>query len=246
MTTPEMKNLIERVIIYLRGKNARKEEMKCTLDDIIGTFSREDKREYQIFTHPDFINAFYESVKYNPKIHFDPNRRQFTFKNNFHSINDFINKLHTNKMGIVEDENLYDDLDSEQIAKLKQGGLIREIYIKEKKTKPPIIVLFSKNHVESEVDKLKLEEKTSGFLKNYWQKIEKDALELEKSNKFSNIVYNNGKHRNKKNKKIRKKNMREEDPKYWKNKHLSNEIIDGFKQLEKIVHITHKNKFKKF
>ena len=245
MTTPEMKNLIERVIIYLRGKNARKEEMKCTLEDIIGTFGREEKREYQIFTHPDFINSFYESVKNNPKIHFDPNRRQFTFKNNFHSINDFINKLHTNKMGILENEDLYDDLDCDQIAKLKQGGLIREIYMKEKKTKPAIIVLFSKNHVENEVDKLKLEDKTSAFLKNYWQKIEKDALELEKSNKFSNIIYM-GKNRGKKNKKIRKKNLREEDPKYWKNKHLSSKITEAFKKLEKIVLITHKNKFKKY
>jgi hypothetical protein len=135
-------------------------------------------------------------------------------------------------------------LDAEKISKLKQANYIREIYIKEKKTKPAIIVLFSKNHEENEVDKLDLENKTSPFLKNYWHKIEKDALELEKSNKFLNIV-SMERNRNKKIKKNRKKNAKEEDPKYWKNQHLADKITEAFKQLEKIVHITHKNKFKK-
>ena len=79
---------------------------------------------------------------------------------------------------------MYDDLKKEDIQKLKSANLIREIYIKEKKTKAPVIVLFSKNHPQNETDKMNLEEKTSEFLKSYWHRIEEDALALEQGMKF--------------------------------------------------------------
>ena len=60
-----------------------------------------------------------------------------------------MNILEEEKVGCLENEDLYDDLDKEDIRKLKSADLIREIYIKEKKTKPAVIVLFSKNHLKN-------------------------------------------------------------------------------------------------
>lgn len=54
--------------------------------------------------------------------------------------------LFEEKIGVLEDEDLYDDLKKEDIQKLKKAGLLREIEIKEKKTKPGVKILFSKNH----------------------------------------------------------------------------------------------------
>jgi len=95
--------------------------------------------------------------------------------------------LYEEKIGVLENSDLYDDIKKEDIQKIKKADLIREIFIKEKKTKAPIIILFSKNHPNSEIDKDDYEKNTSEFLKNYWHKIERDALELEREKKQSQI-----------------------------------------------------------
>lgn len=38
-------------------------------------------------------------------------------------------------MGIVEDNDLYDEISKDDISKLKLAGLVKELIIKEKKTK---------------------------------------------------------------------------------------------------------------
>lgn len=80
----------------------------------------------------------------------------------------FLKVLYEEKIGVLEDLDLYDDIKKDDVQKLKAADLIREIYIKEKKTKDAVIVLFSKNYASSEIDKQKLEDKSSDFLKSYW------------------------------------------------------------------------------
>ncbi len=38
---------------------------------MISTFTQDEQKEYQYLTHPEFKSEFYNSVKNNPKIHFD-------------------------------------------------------------------------------------------------------------------------------------------------------------------------------
>jgi len=150
---------------------------------------------------------------------------------------------------VLEDQNLYDDLDKEQIDKIKKSGLIREINIEEKKHKPPIFVLFSKNYANDKVDEQKLEEKTSEFLKKHWTEVEKE-IEVRKGKDFSNLEYLQrkqkiiGKKRDTGLKKKRK-TREEEDVSAWKNHHLSEKIEKALKRLDELIEITNKNKTKR-
>ena len=55
-----------------------------------------------------------------------------------------LNILEEEKVGCLENEDLYDDLDKEDIRKLKSADLIREIYIKEKKLNQLSLFYFLK------------------------------------------------------------------------------------------------------
>lgn len=247
MSTSEQKNLIERAIIFLRQRIAARQEPKCTIEDIIASFAPEERRDYQFYTHPGFLNSFYEAVKNNPKIHFDLKRRQFTFKNKFLDIGDFLEKLYKEKRGVREDDDLYDDLDKDQIQKLKNGGLLRELVIKEKKTKNPITVLFAKNYANDEMDALKFEAKSSEYLKNYWDSIEKEAIEMEKVQKYSNITFLNRNQRIPMKLKLNKQRKKKEELNVysWKNVHLAERIQQALKKMDEFVEITNKNRIKR-
>lgn len=81
------------------------------------------------------------------------------------------------------DQDLYDDVDKEAIESLKRQGLLREIVIKERKTKAPLRLIYSKNYADDEVEKLKLEEKVPNMLKDYWESIEQEEIERKKFQK---------------------------------------------------------------
>jgi len=125
----------------------------------------------------------------NPKIEFNFATETFTLWKRFMDVTHLLKVLYEEKIGVLENSDLYDDIKKEDIQKIKKADLIREIFIKEKKTKAPIIILFSKNHPNSEIDKDDYEKNTSEFLKNYWHKIERDALELEREKKQSQIQW---------------------------------------------------------
>lgn len=86
---------------------------------------------------------------------------------------------------------MYDDIDKQKILALKNEGYLREIVIKEKKSKEPLVLLFSKNHAGDNVDKLKLEEKSPDVLKKYWSTIDKDEFEKKNKDKHSNFTFLN-------------------------------------------------------
>ena len=111
------------------------------------------------------------------------NTNTFSFKKKFYSIEDLVHKLYTKRIGVVEDQDLYDDIDKDQIAAVKNSDLLREIVIKERKTKAPLILLHSKNHSDDPIEKLNLEKRTPNALKEYWKSIEKEGLQKQKMTK---------------------------------------------------------------
>lgn len=147
---------------------------------------------------------------------------------------DLIHKLYIERIGVVEDEDLYDDVDKGQIQILKDKNILREIVIKEKKTKAPLIILFSKNHEVDEIDKLHLEKRTPPSLKEYWQTIDIDELEKKKNFKHSTFRYMDKNQEKKKDGK-RRRNFKDYDNIYmWRNyHHLATRIEEGLKKLER-------------
>lgn len=240
MSTQEYKGFVERIIQCLRAKREKKENAVVTLDEIFKTMSSEELIYYHDYTLPAFLNkTFADAIRNNPKIHFDLGRKQFTFKNAFLSVHDLVTKLFERREGVVEGLDLYDDVDKEDLEKLKRDGLLREIVIKEKKTKQPLVLLYSKNHVNDDVDKLNLESFTPNILKEYWQKIDKDELDRLQSTKRSAMNYlsrqpegASARLLNKKQK--RKSRFRDEDNlRLWHNNHLESRIEEAFKVLKK-------------
>lgn len=63
MTTVEYKNFIERVKIVLRNKRKRKEDTRCTMEEIFETLSQEEQSMYHYYKIPTFRQTLYESIK---------------------------------------------------------------------------------------------------------------------------------------------------------------------------------------
>jgi hypothetical protein len=237
-TSQEHKSFIERIKASLREKKEkeRKSNPVCSLEEIFKGMSTDEKNLYYQFNSPAYLtNTFHPAISNNPKIHFDLGRKTFSFKNQFHSVNDLIEKLYQNRMGIIEDQNLYDDIDKEDLEKLKRDNLLREIIIKDKKSKPAITLLYSKNHSNDEVEKLNLEFRTPEILKDYWEKISKEELERMDLNKRSATAYlNRNQPALKKTEKRKTRRNREEDnPREWRNYHLAAKIEEAKKMISK-------------
>ena len=75
---------------------------------------------------------------------------------------------------MVQDFNLYDDVQQDKIELMKKKGLLREINIKAGRSRKLTTIIFSKNHEADEVDKLELEEKAPPKLMDYWNEIDKE------------------------------------------------------------------------
>jgi hypothetical protein len=237
-TSQEHKSFIEKIKTCLREKREKEKKGNpvCTLDEIFKGMSIDEKNQFYQFQSSSYLaNTFNEAIKNNQKIHFDLGRKTFSFKNAFSSVNDLIEKLYQNKMGVVEDQNLYDDIDKEDLEKIKREGLLREIIIKDKKSKPAITLLYSKNHSSDEVEKLNLEIRTPEILKDYWEKISKEELERMDHNRRSATAYlNRGQPILKKTEKRKSRRNREEDnPREWRNYHLAAKIEEAQKMLTK-------------
>lgn len=115
---------------------------------------------------------------------------------------------------------------------LKSGDFVREIVIQEKKSKPPLILLYSKNHEDDDIEKMKLEERTPELLRKYWNNIEKEDQIEKKKTKVSAIHFLN-KNQKKKSTKRRSWNRDSENVYMWRNySHLNKRIQKGLKKLE--------------
>lgn len=239
MTSQEHKSFIEKIKSCLREKKERDKKSgspTCTLEEIFKGMSLDERNMYYQFNSPAYLNTtFSEAIKNNPKIHFDIGRKTFSFKNQFLSVNDLIEKLYQTRMGVVEGQDLYDDIDKEDLEKLTRDGLLRKIVIKDKKSKPAITMIYSKNHSNDEVEKLNLEQRTPSVLKEYWEKISKEEVERMDQNKRSAMAYlNRGQPALKKAEKRKNRRNREEDnAKEWRNYHLADKIDEAKKMLSK-------------
>ena len=240
-TSAEHKSFIEKIKACLREKKEKDKKCMnpvCTVEDIFKSMSVDERNHYYQFQSQVYLNnTFNEAIKNNPKIHFDVGRKTFSFKNTFYTEKDLIEKLYQNRMGVIEGQDLYDDIDKDNLEKLKRDGLLREIVIKDKKSKPPITLLFSKNHSSDEVEKLNLELRSPEILKNYWEKISKEELERMDVNKRSATAYLNrgqiDRNLKKTEKRKNRRNREEDNPREWRNYHLAQKIEEAKKMLSK-------------
>lgn len=113
-----------------------------------------------------------QRLQNNEKISFAAETSIFWFWKRFNDAQDLLNVLNDQKIGVLENKDLYDDISKEDLAKLKKAKLLREIVIKEKKTKDSVIILFSYQNPSDEIESLNIEEKTNSLIKSYWDSYE--------------------------------------------------------------------------
>ena len=179
--------------------------------------------------------TFADEMRNNSKIHFDMGRKQFSFKNEFEDVKDLINKLYTKRMGVIENRELYDDIDKDDLDKLKNDNLLRVITIKEKKTKEPLILLYAK-HAADIVENMHIEEQAPAKLKEMWNKIDQDEVERTMLSKRLHHTFQmrEMEHRLRKTEKKKKRRDRDENNiSDWRNKHIWSKIEDALKVLSK-------------
>ena len=128
MTTKEHKDIIEAVKMCLRAKmdssrvdisksrNPVTRHATCTYKEILESLNERDIIENGLRTQ-GFINKLSELLRNNTKIHFDRAREQFSFKNVYNDIHDLSKRLFENKVGVMYDQNLFDDIPKDEIDK---------------------------------------------------------------------------------------------------------------------------------
>lgn len=238
MTSQEHKSFIEKIKACLRDKHEKDKKntmLTCTLEEIFKGMSVDERNMYYQFNSPAYLNTtFSEAIKNNPKIHFDIGRKAFSFKHQFNSVGDLIEKLYQTRIGVIEGQDLYDDIAKEDLEKLTRDGLLRKITIKDRKSKPAITMIYSKNHSNDEVEKLNLENRTPLVLKEYWAQISKEEVDRMDINKRSAQAYlNRGQPVKKTEKRKSRRNREEDNAKEWRNYHLAHKIDEAKKMLTK-------------
>lgn len=117
MSLDDKRILLDRIIEYLRGKMARtnKIDVSCTLQEIIDTFNEDEKRQYEFFRHHKFKLEFAQAIQNNPKVLFNLTSETFTLKKRFRNVQHLLKVLFEEKIGVLEDQDLYDDIKKEDI-----------------------------------------------------------------------------------------------------------------------------------
>lgn len=182
-------------------------------------------------------------------MHFDSYKRQFSFKNRFTSREDLIQKMYTERMGVPENDDLWDDLyeQRKEIEFLrKEGKVFRAINTEKKPNKPEQIVLFVKNYAGDEVDAREIEGLSSAFLRRQWRETEDLSFAL----KFSSATGEGGrrgKNGLEKNGKKRGGARQDYNPHLdrWSNNHLQFKIEKALKEIRDITVVHNKTGFKK-
>lgn len=97
----------------------------------------------------------------------------FTFINRFKTVEDMKAQMYAEKMGVPENEYLWDDLYAERavVEELRKGGKVfRAVNTEAKPRKPPQYVLFVKGYKGDAVDAKGIEQLSSPFLRAHWVK----------------------------------------------------------------------------
>lgn len=185
-SSTENKIFIEKIKTLLRIKIKQKEEAKCSMDEVYNSFSDEEKVKYNLYNIYKLPQELSQKFKDNNKIKFNLETKTFTFRHKFNGVHDLIRQLYHQKIGVLENEDLYDDVDKLQLQKVSQ--FLRRIEIKEKKTKDPVIAYFAKNYESDEVDKLRLEETTPVKIREYWSNLDINRINREKKSKVKILL----------------------------------------------------------
>lgn len=226
-TTSDQKLIIDSAIQLLRYKQLNNKDGIVELSEVLNYLKTTDN--FYFNRTASNIEELAKILQNNSKLHFDQVKKIFTFKNKFYGAEDLINKLCKYKIGVVENNDLYDDISKSEIDKLKEGNVLREILVKDKAHKNGINILFPNDSFDPYLSDKKYNERTSDFLKNEWQNNNPKLKDND-----GNIILFKPSIIKGNNKKIKKnKILKREDNYYqWKNNHIINNIEDAFKQLK--------------
>lgn len=227
--------IIDRAIEYIRKKKKASGEEACSLEELISRLGEKERQNRLWYSSAAFIRDLSDAIKLNQysKLNFDNNQKVFSIRHRFGSAAELVEKLHSEKIGVEENQDLYDDISKEEIAKLKSGPLLRVVELG-KGAKGGDTFLFSGFYHDG-INDANFESLTTNFLKEKWAEIEKDASDLEKA-RGANVKYLN-KHQPVGAKgpgadKRRQNLDREDNFASWKNSHLFEEIAKANLKLK--------------
>jgi hypothetical protein len=232
MSDSDFNIFVERVITVLRSKR-NKPERKCTTKEIIDDLGRDKTRDIHRFRTTNFFTKLMDEIKDNPRIHYDKANDTFEFKKRFQSVEDLMHRLNSEKRGVREDEDLYDDVDKKVIEQYKKEGKIREIKVETKKSQPPILVIFGRDpNFESPLHF----ENPPETLKKIWEKVDNNEMDrwVRTHVQREQVEYRPIQSRiKKKGEKRYRRNDYFDQPERWGNKHLLDKVEEAFHQLQK-------------
>ena len=185
MSTKESHSiLIDQTITLLRQKKRNKQKVECTIDEVIESLPIKVKNEHNLYAPPQQLNIMFQD---HCKLYYNLEKRTLTFRHRFKSVHDLIQTLYTQRIGVRENDDLYDDIDRSELIRV--FNYLRRIEIKEKKTKPADVIYFAKNHVNDPVDKMNLEENVPKKLREYWDNLDMNEIIREKNSKVKMNSY---------------------------------------------------------
>lgn len=180
-------------------------EIFCTYEEVLECFTTREKTGYGMQTSA-FKNQLSVQIENNPKIKFNRKQEKFIFIKKFEDKLDFMEKLYESKRGVINDEELWDDVSKQQIdAILNNKQYVRKIEFNEKRggglikdkepenpnnvNNPPQpastttskgkykCILFAKNYYKDDIESQDQQERTPKKLKDYFRGIDDDEME---------------------------------------------------------------------
>lgn len=237
----EISKFIDRVIDRLRAKaraSMDKTDPECTFEEMWKNMDADERNTFPNFQKKKFMQEeFPRRIRDNPKVMFFESSNTFKLKKRFADAYDLVKKLHHERSGVEDKEDLHDDVPRGEIDGLIREGFLRLVEIKENKSKTTR-VLLSKNLPEDPVEQLNLEESTPVELISYWDEFAKNAQQQESSKRDSahHFLYRDPKMTIKQHLGKRKRRFFDDtDVSRWQNQHLIDKIEDALDVLEKQV-----------
>jgi hypothetical protein len=189
------------------------------------------------FDRPSYLQGeFAQRIRENPKIHYDPGRKTFSFKKKFIDAEALVDILYQNKGGVEDKEDLHDDVSQSKVQGLVEKNLLRLVEIRENKSKT-VRVLLSKNPQEDPVEQMNLEETAPIELGGYWDLFDKSQYAQDRYAKYSasEYLYRDPKMtvRQKPAKRRRRTFFDDTDITKWQNQHILEKIEEAMDILDK-------------
>jgi len=234
MIAADYQAFVESTIGLLRKRIRQTGIRSCTISEVEKALVSSSSSSFMsIIRSKGFRKELEIILLNNPKLTYTPETLTLTMKQRFSSVDAFVHHLYVTREGVLEDQDLYDDIPKDKIDLLKRHNLLREIIIREKKSKPPITVLFTKQHENDEVDKVCIETKTPDLLRREWAKIDASIVEEKRKHKKSVFFFLDKFQASSTTARGKYRRGREENIALWRNfSHLGEKILKGLRRIE--------------